>query len=124
MHIPRCYSWDGKIKETDLEIAIKCMEGDTIEREDTIIIKYLLDYYSDNAVKTSNWMFTVAKAIPLLYERQLRFYVKELFQKQCFGANEVYLDICNKDMKDIIKNSHKNIHALNLSIGLVKRKEH
>src|SRR5688572_22606133 len=69
-------------------------------------------------------MFTVAKAIPLLYDCQLKFYVKELFQKPCFGANEVYLDICNKDMKEIIKNGHKDIHALNLSVGLIKRKEY
>ncbi|GBB96951.1 hypothetical protein RclHR1_02880017 [Rhizophagus clarus] len=89
LHIPRCYSWNKQIKETDLEIAIKCTKSGY--RKNTIIIKYLLDYYTDNAVKTSNWMFTVSKAIPLLYEYQLEYYIKELFQKPCFGVNEIYL---------------------------------
>ena len=68
-------------------------------------------------------MFTVSKAIPFLYEYQLEFYVKELFQKPCFGTNEIYLEQSNISNKDIIKSNNKNIHALNINIGLVKRKE-
>ncbi|PKY27233.1 hypothetical protein RhiirB3_390138 [Rhizophagus irregularis] len=122
LHIPRCYSWSKQIKETDLEIAIKCTNRR--HRKYTIIIKYLLDYYSDNAIKTSNWMFTVVKAIPLLYDNQLTFYVKELFQKPCFGSNEVCLkriNISSKVMKDIIKNNKKNIHAIKVDTSLPKK---
>ncbi|CAB4425400.1 unnamed protein product [Rhizophagus irregularis] len=122
LHIPRCYSWDGKIKETDLEIAIKCSEGGY--RKDTIIVKYLLDYYSDNALKTSNWMFTVTKTIPLLYQNQLEFYVKELFQKPCFGINNVYLEQSKISKKDVIKSNDKDIHAFNVNLGFDKRKEY
>ncbi|CAG8665194.1 15529_t:CDS:2 [Rhizophagus irregularis] len=114
LHIPRCYSWDGRIKETDLEIAIKCSEGGY--RKDTIIVKYLLDYYSDNALKTSNWMFTVTKTIPLLYQNQLEFYVKELFQKPCFGINNVYLEQSKISKKDVIKSNDKDIHAFNVNL--------
>ncbi|GBC07560.1 hypothetical protein RclHR1_07530009 [Rhizophagus clarus] len=124
LHIPRCYSWNKKIKETDLEIAIKCTNKK--HRKDTIIIKYLLDYYSDNAVKTPNWMFTVVKGIPLLYEYRLIFYVKKLFQKPCFGSNEVCLEqfnICSKVLKDIIKYNNKNIHAIKVDTSLSKREE-
>ncbi|PKK61042.1 hypothetical protein RhiirC2_817389 [Rhizophagus irregularis] len=122
LHIPRCYSWNKQIKETDLEIAIKCTNRR--HRKYTIIIKYLLDYYSDNAIKTSNWMFTVVKAIPLLYDNQLAFYVKELFQKPCFGSNEVCLkriNISSKVMKDIIKKNKKNIHAIKVDTSLPKK---
>ncbi|PKC08483.1 hypothetical protein RhiirA5_477038 [Rhizophagus irregularis] len=122
LHIPRCYSWDGRIKETDLEIAIKCSEGGY--RKDTIIVKYLLDYYSVNALKTSNWMFTVTKTIPLLYQNQLEFYVKELFQKPCFGINNVYLEQSKISKKDVIKSNDKDIHAFNVNLGFVKRKEY
>ncbi|GES91142.1 hypothetical protein GLOIN_2v1471210 [Rhizophagus clarus] len=120
LHIPRCYSWNKQIKETDLEIAIKYTNGN--HRKDTIITKYLLDYYSDNAVKTPNWMFTVVKGIPLLYEYRLVFYVKELFQKPCFGSNEVCLEhFSNKVIKDIIKKNNKNIHAIKVDTSLSKR---
>src|SRR5690348_5194929 len=50
LHIPRCRSWGGQIKETDLEIAIKFTKSNY--HEDTIIIRCLLNYYSDNAVKS------------------------------------------------------------------------
>ncbi|CAB4493724.1 uncharacterized protein OCT59_018961 [Rhizophagus irregularis] len=122
LHIPRCNSWGGQlIKETDLETAIVCTKGGY--RKDTIIVKYLLDYYSNNALKSSNWMFTVAKAIPILYEYNLEFYVKELFQKPCFGASEVYLDQSKIRDSDMNKSNHKDVHALNVNLGLIKKKE-
>ncbi|CAG8626949.1 10292_t:CDS:2 [Funneliformis mosseae] len=122
LHTPRIKSWNGTDKEfTDLEIAIECTKGGY--RKDTVIVKYLLDYYSDNAAKTSNWMFTVTKAIPFLYKYQLEFYVKELFQKPCFGANEVYLEKSSIRNSDMTKSSYKNIHALNVDLSLVKREK-
>ncbi|CAG8437660.1 10245_t:CDS:2 [Funneliformis caledonium] len=121
LHIPRLYSWDGRVKETDLEIAIKYSKGEY--RKDSVIVKYLLDYYSDNATNNSNWMFTVSKAIPLLYEYKLAYFVKELFQKPCFGSNEIYLNGSDINIEDIIDSDHKNIHALNIDIGLIKRND-
>ncbi|CAI2165825.1 1963_t:CDS:2, partial [Funneliformis geosporum] len=123
LHTPRIKSWNGNDKEfTDLEIAIECTKGGY--RKDTVIVKYLLDYYSDNATKTSNWMFTVTKAIPFLYKCQLEFYVKELFQKPCFGANEVYLEKSSIRNSDMTKSSYKNIHALNVNLSLIKREKY
>jgi hypothetical protein len=120
LHIPRCYSWGGQVrKETDLEIAIACTKGGY--RKDTIIVKHLLDYYSNNALNSSNWMFTVAKAIPILYEYNLEFYVKELFQKPCFGASEVFLDQSKIREKDMDQSNHKNVHALSVNLGLIKK---
>jgi hypothetical protein len=47
-----------------------------------------------------------------------------LFAKPCFGINKVYLEESNiRSKEDIIKNGHKNVHALNVNTGLIKRKE-
>ena len=35
-------------------------------RKDSVIVEMLLDYYSNNAMQNTGWMFTVSKAIPLL----------------------------------------------------------
>ncbi|GBC40667.1 uncharacterized protein OCT59_029180 [Rhizophagus irregularis] len=122
LHIPRCNSWGGQLaKETDLEIAIACTKGGY--RKDTMIVKYLLDYYSNNALDSSNWMFTVAKAIPILYEYNLEFYVEELFQKRCFGASEVYLDQSKISDKDMDRSNQKDVHALNVNLGLTKKRK-
>ncbi|RIB19927.1 hypothetical protein C2G38_2180503 [Gigaspora rosea] len=53
-------------------------------------IGYLLEYYVDNAYydMNSGWLFTVTKAIPLLYDNKLNGFVKRLFTKPCFGALE------------------------------------
>ena len=120
LHIPRSYSWDQLKKETDLEIAIKCTEGGY--RKDTIIVKYLLDYYSDNAIKNPNWMSTVSKAIPLLYRYHLNFYVEELFRKPCFGTSKVYLENYNViHMNEVIQG---NVRALSVNLDLIKKKRH
>ncbi|CAG8710957.1 22959_t:CDS:2, partial [Rhizophagus irregularis] len=122
LHIPRCNSWGGQlVKDTDLEISIACTKGGY--RKDTIIVKYLLDYYSNNALESSNWMFTVAKAIPILYEYNLEFYVEELFQKPCFGASEVYLDQSKIRDKDMDRSNEKDVHALNVNLGLTKKRK-
>ncbi|GBC38196.1 uncharacterized protein OCT59_005945 [Rhizophagus irregularis] len=122
LHIPRCNSWGGQLtKDTDLEISIACTKGGY--RKDTIIVKYLLDYYSNNALYSSNWMFTVAKAIPILYEYNLEFYVEELFQQRCFGASEVYLDQSKIRDKDMDRSNQKDVHALNVNLGLTKKRK-
>jgi hypothetical protein len=68
-------------------------------------------------------MFTVSKAIPYLYEYRLESYIKELFQKPCFNTNEIYLEQSNIDTNDKVKSYNKHIHALNINIGLINRKE-
>ncbi|RHZ78105.1 hypothetical protein Glove_168g141 [Diversispora epigaea] len=75
--------------ESDLQYAILCIQ----ERgNSTKILKYLIDYYADNAKEYNNygWMFTVSKAIPFLYDYHLREFVQYLFNKPCFGITEAY----------------------------------
>ncbi|RHZ78104.1 hypothetical protein Glove_168g140 [Diversispora epigaea] len=91
IYIPRLYKWedDTEISMSDLHHAILCIH----ERGDsTTILKYLIDYYADNAKEYNNygWMFTVSKAIPLLYDYHLREFVQYLFNKPCFGITEAY----------------------------------
>jgi hypothetical protein len=38
------------------------------ELEETIIVAYLLEYYSKHATDCAGWMSTVSKAIPLLFK--------------------------------------------------------
>ncbi|RHZ79993.1 hypothetical protein Glove_139g319 [Diversispora epigaea] len=96
LYIPRLYKWaeDNNISITersksDLHHAILCIQkrGDS-----TVILKYLIDYYADNTKEYNNvgWMFTVSKAIPLLYDKNLNEFVQYLFKKPCFGITEAY----------------------------------
>src|SRR5437764_199745 len=68
-HIQRLYEWPKNPKVSDLEIAIKCTEGR--RQRDAVMVGSLLDYYSDNAMDNTGWMFTVSRAIPLLFEYHL-----------------------------------------------------
>ncbi|CAG8564581.1 6458_t:CDS:2, partial [Cetraspora pellucida] len=73
LHLPRQYKWDmNPKKETDLEFAIL----DSTHRNKnsaTATVGHLLEYYVDNAYydMNSGWLFTVTKAIPLLYDNKL-----------------------------------------------------
>ncbi|CAG8588048.1 8862_t:CDS:2 [Diversispora eburnea] len=82
------YKWVDEISKSDLHHAILCQKrGDS-----TVILKYLIDYYADNAKEYNNygWLFTVSKAIILLYDHQLNELVRYLFKKPCFGITEAY----------------------------------
>ncbi|CAG8557766.1 1467_t:CDS:2 [Diversispora eburnea] len=94
IYIPRLCKWGEDNNETersksDLDYTILCIQkrGDSI-----LILKYLIDYYADNTKEYNNhgWMFTVSKAIPLLYDNNLREFVQYLFKKPCFGTTEAY----------------------------------
>ncbi|RHZ80088.1 hypothetical protein Glove_139g175 [Diversispora epigaea] len=96
IYIPKLYKWNNnrlttatEISKSDLHHAIECIQkrGDS-----TVILKYLIDYYTDNVKKYNNpgWMFTVSRAIPLLYDNHLREFVQYLFKKPCFGMTEAY----------------------------------
>ncbi|RHZ44913.1 hypothetical protein Glove_707g26 [Diversispora epigaea] len=79
--------------------------------DSTAILKYLIDYYADNAKEYNNdsWMFTVSKAIPLLYDHGL----SKLFKKPCFGITEAYTPPLHINPYDQKKgNSATVIHSL------------
>jgi hypothetical protein len=69
LHTPRLYGWPKNQKTSDLEIAIKCSEGR--RQRDAVMVGFLLDYYSDNAMDNTGWMFTVSCALPLLFDHHL-----------------------------------------------------
>ncbi|RHZ53544.1 hypothetical protein Glove_441g65 [Diversispora epigaea] len=87
-----------------------------IEMDDpTVILKYLIDYYANNAKKYNNhgWMFTVSKAIPLLYDHNLRKFIQYLFKKPCFGTTEAYTPLLHINKFDQKKgNNAAVIHPL------------
>ncbi|CAG8540462.1 7194_t:CDS:10 [Diversispora eburnea] len=105
IYIPRLYEWEDnnrtKILKSDLRHAISCVQK---RKDSTVILKYLIDYYSDNAKEYNNygWMFTVSEAIPSLYDNDLSEFVRYLFKKPCFGTTEAYtspLHITSYDKK-------------------------
>ncbi|POG75664.1 hypothetical protein GLOIN_2v1769895 [Rhizophagus irregularis DAOM 181602=DAOM 197198] len=107
-HIPRDNSWPGEkfIKDGDLdfekkdgikdnediepknnmELAIYHCKGR--ELKDTIIVAYLLEYYSSHATDCAGWMCTVSKAIPLLFKYNYDDYARKLFFKECFADQD------------------------------------
>ncbi|CAG8456665.1 7995_t:CDS:10 [Diversispora eburnea] len=120
IYIPRLYKWEAyednnrsttEISKSDLHHAILC-----IQRGDPkVILKYLIDYYADNAKEYNNhgWMFTISEAIPLLYDSQLSEFVQYLFKKPCFGTTEAYTPPLNINPYDQKKgNNAAVIHSL------------
>ncbi|CAG8659515.1 11209_t:CDS:2 [Gigaspora margarita] len=124
LHFPRIYKWpeekenDLQKKETDLQIAINSA-GD--RRKDTIIVGYLLNYYSDNAMINAGWMFTATQVLPELYDRNMDYYIHELFYKPCFGAKEIKIDTSLISRGDLFEGRIKPVHSLYIKPGL-KRK--
>ncbi|CAB4479057.1 unnamed protein product [Rhizophagus irregularis] len=98
LHIPRNTFWKKRKYVDDdteseeitnvMELAIYHCKGREIK--DTIIVAYLLEYYSMHATDYAGWMSTVSKALPLLFKYHYDDYVKKLFRKECF-ANQNYL---------------------------------
>ncbi|CAB5370471.1 unnamed protein product [Rhizophagus irregularis] len=70
-----------------MELAIHHCKGREIK--DTIIVAYLLEYYSRHATDYAGWMSTVSKALPLLFKYNYDDCVTKLFRKECF-ANQNY----------------------------------
>ncbi|PKC06819.1 hypothetical protein RhiirA5_481799 [Rhizophagus irregularis] len=117
-HIPRSVSWPGKEfirdddlrfnngslvlednerPENDMELAIYRYKGR--ELKDTVVVAYLLEYYSSHATDYAGWMSTVSKALPLLFKYNYDDYARKLFRKECF-ANQDYFS--TQDPYDII----------------------
>ncbi|GBC24973.2 hypothetical protein GLOIN_2v1867698 [Rhizophagus irregularis DAOM 181602=DAOM 197198] len=120
LHFPRLYSWESNSpKKSDLEVAIESITG--VHRKESIIVGYLLDYYSDNAMKNTGWMISVTQILPLLYDRHLDYYVKELFYKPCFGTRQSYIDDSLISSYELRKAQQKNIHSINIRQGLSRK---
>ncbi|CAB4474212.1 unnamed protein product [Rhizophagus irregularis] len=99
-HVPSNKLWPGKkfLKDDDLaffkrddelkkpknnmELAIYYCRGR--DQKDTIIVAYLLEYYSRNPTNCVGWMCTVSKAIPLLFENKYDDYARKVFIR-CFA---------------------------------------
>jgi len=62
--------------------------------KDTIIVGFLLEYYSNHAMENIGWMFTVTQAIPLLLNCNLGLYLFNFFffVNKCFFLHRVLVD--------------------------------
>ncbi|CAI2173626.1 3244_t:CDS:10 [Funneliformis geosporum] len=71
------------LPRNDMELAIYHCKGR--ELRDTIMVAYLLEYYSRHAKDYAGWMSTVSKSLPLLYKYDYDDYTRKLFRKECFA---------------------------------------
>ncbi|CAB5360282.1 unnamed protein product [Rhizophagus irregularis] len=124
-HIPSNTLWPGKIflydddlnfDETEdelkdkekikpkniMELAIYNCNGR--ELKDTIVVAYLLEYYSRYATDCAGWMCTVSKAIPLLFKYNYDDYARKLFFKECFADHDHF---SGQDPDEIIPTEYK-----------------
>ncbi|CAB5370450.1 unnamed protein product [Rhizophagus irregularis] len=100
LHIPRETFWKKKPTINDdteeyeitnvMELAIYHCKGREIK--DTVIVAYLLEYYSRHATDSGGWMSTVSKALPLLFRYNYDDYARKIFRKECF-ANQDYFSV-------------------------------
>ncbi|CAG8551321.1 18015_t:CDS:2, partial [Racocetra fulgida] len=102
LHFPRQYEWPLEPKISDLELAIKCAGAN---RNDTVIVGYLLNYYSDNAMNNAGWMTTVSSALPELYDHNM----------------EINVDVSFINPEDLHEAHYKTIHALDLKPALLRK---
>ncbi|RIA85127.1 hypothetical protein C1645_879508 [Glomus cerebriforme] len=93
-----------KIEPTnDLELAIYHCKGR--ELKDTMIVAYLLEYYTRHAIEYAGWMTTVSRALPFLYKYHYVDYAKKLFRKECFADQDHF---SAQDPYDIIPNGFRS----------------
>ncbi|PKY44325.1 hypothetical protein RhiirA4_513369 [Rhizophagus irregularis] len=116
-------------KLTDLQVAIRfCSKDRRIDRH-VVIVGYLLEYYTNNAVQNIGWLITVSKAIPELYRHKLLdYYAKEIFYKKCFLGMEMSYNI---DYRDVIpyeiekkRKKKQNFIAFSPNTKLVVKETH
>nr|CAG8448820.1 3919_t:CDS:10 [Entrophospora candida] len=117
LHTPRLYRWPKQRKITDLELAIDYTKA----HKDTAIVGFLLEYYSNHAMENVGWMFTVAKAIPLLLNCNLEIYLKGLLHKPCFGTKEVLIDRCFIDTLELMKGEKESVVPLTAKPRLLQK---
>ncbi|RIA86143.1 hypothetical protein C1645_829709 [Glomus cerebriforme] len=92
---------DKIIPSNDMELAIYHCKGR--ELKDTIIVAYLLEYYSRRAIDHAGWMITVSKALPLLFKYDYDDYIRKLFRKECFAKQDHF---SAQDPYEIIPEEH------------------
>ncbi|CAG8609681.1 2576_t:CDS:2, partial [Scutellospora calospora] len=120
LHFPRLYEWPLVPKKSDLQLAIECVD-ETLN--DSAIVGYLLDYYSENAMNNAGWMFSVSQAIPDLYDHNMDHYVKELFHKPCFGSKEIHIDMSVINPRDLLEARYQTIYAFDITPSLLRKSD-
>ncbi|CAG8570031.1 12296_t:CDS:2, partial [Acaulospora morrowiae] len=123
-HFSRLHAWPvepakpAERKKSDLQVAIECTGGNP---KNSMIVGYLLGYYADNAMQNAGWMNSVSQTLPLLYDYNLGFFVKELFCRPIFGKKEMHINESFISKKDFLEARFKAFHALEVKPRLLKR---
>ncbi|CAB4389248.1 unnamed protein product [Rhizophagus irregularis] len=146
LHIPKINRWENedekkfkietiekkgetRIKSlSDLQIAIRlCKKGLECNRR-SLIVAYLLEYYTENSLKHIGWLSTVSEALPDLSNKcNLKSFIKEIFFKRCISGVEIsdvidYTDLTPKEIEVTVKESQELI-AFNPNTKLISKDE-
>ncbi|GES86409.1 hypothetical protein GLOIN_2v865196 [Rhizophagus clarus] len=148
LHIPRLKRWDNKdekkfkkkvIEEkrnnldiknlSDLQIAIRFCKGGSEFNRRSLIVAYLLEYYTEisHSFQHVGWLCTVSEALPDLYHYNLRNHAKEIFYKRCISDIKIsdmveYSEITPREVDVAVKLS-QGIVAFNPNTKLIPKKE-
>ncbi|GET65906.1 uncharacterized protein OCT59_016863 [Rhizophagus irregularis] len=148
LHIPRINRWENEdekkfkeeaIKEkeetkklrinnsSDLQIAIRLCKGGLECNRRSLIVAYLLEYYTENSLKHIGWLSTVSEALPDLIKYNLKNFIKEIFYKRCISGVEIsnmidYTDLTPKEIEATVKESQEFI-AFNPNTKLISTKD-
>ncbi|CAB4389250.1 unnamed protein product [Rhizophagus irregularis] len=148
LHIPRINRWENEdekkfkeeaIKEkeetkklrinnsSDLQIAIRLCKGGLECNRRSLIVAYLLEYYTENSLKHIGWLSTVSEALPDLIKYNLKNFIKEIFYKRCISGVEIsnmidYTDLTPKEIEATVKESQELI-AFNPNTKLISTKD-
>ncbi|CAB4404307.1 unnamed protein product [Rhizophagus irregularis] len=92
---------EDELPKNNMELAIYYCRGR--ELKDTIIVAYLLEYYSRNPTNCVGWLCTVSKAIPLLFKYNYDDFVRKLLdQGHLLGQDpdeNILIESYNSDTK-------------------------
>ncbi|CAB4479263.1 unnamed protein product [Rhizophagus irregularis] len=88
----------------NLELSLLiCKSRDSRRNRDSVMLAYLLEYYSENSMAHIGWMINVTKILPKLSEHGYDNYLNSLYYKPCFGemkynfSSNIFQTLANKD---------------------------
>ncbi|CAB5392891.1 unnamed protein product [Rhizophagus irregularis] len=88
----------------NLELSLLiCKSRDSRRNRDSVMLAYLLEYYSENSMAHIGWMINVTKILPKLSEHGYDNYLNSLYYKPCFGemkynfSSNIFQTSANKD---------------------------
>ncbi|KAG9290408.1 hypothetical protein G9A89_007139 [Geosiphon pyriformis] len=92
-----------------------------LENNNFAAIKYLLDYYAENAFDNIGWMNTITPVLPSI-QRAFPDLVTRLFSQNVFGIKPIHLDKSHLGVIQLEPPSGKEIKAFTIDTNIFRRR--